>query len=602
MNEKNDRKGRDVPGDESAYSRSDAFWSLDKIMPKTVRPRSFSFDTDPVDIESDCPADGAAGSDRTKSRAEKEDTAIPPQRTAVRETPGKSEPELTYEPSPVMLRSVTVWRWPSKYTFYERFRTDAEKHFSVRGQSCDWVPFFSYMPQYIQLDAQQRAYYFWWRENARQGRYLRTDYSYLMLYIYEIINLPDRIAPEEGLEQLCGLWLAYRDKFPKLDRYLSEWVCDYCLIYRLPAPYETLAGILGDVVRVCSFREFYLGGPTDGASPLAVTLIGYASNYNYRKSRLYQSEYRSLYEKHIYGAMDYVLSHLPEGDSLADVKMQTARISRDTFVGSLCAYDIKRRLDIEYYSCSRSHEVREVVTGVVKAAENQIRAMCGISARFSLKTVGDTVKSLVAAYFEPFRAQAAAARDEPEYMRMYEPEKHDFSEDEALAIEERSWGMTGRLVEALMDDAESGEPGVLSGSYGEQAGDGSVPPSPAADSSLGDISVPAGGTSPELQPGTPRKAIPEGMPELQHASMETREQESSRGDMFDTALRMLLDGRTDAFDAYARRLNLLPDSLAEIINETAYDLFGDIIAEAGESGYRLIPDYRTDAEEYLNGK
>ena len=249
-------------------AKKDDFWDIDSMLPQSIRitpTAAAERDTEAVEI--------AFGEDTQEDTRE---LHIPPmpnitermhraaqyrqgaarnpdRRTAPMPshggTPGDVSPQMAqpvcnYEPQNSLIHAVAVFRWPERYQYYERFTADAERYFNRTAAECPFVNFFAYMPQYSQMSQDQLRWYLYWRDNVRHGEYLATDYSYLFLYIYEILNLPEKIKPERGLTLLCDLWLAYRDQFPRLDRYLGEWVCDYCLIHRLPPPLQRLAPIL----------------------------------------------------------------------------------------------------------------------------------------------------------------------------------------------------------------------------------------------------------------------------------------------------------------------------------------------------------------------
>ena len=137
---------------------------------------------------------------------------------AARGTPAEADLITSYEPDNVLLRKVSVYRWPNQYHFYEKFIRNAHLSHAAVGHECPRVPFFSYIPQYSQLTRGQAHYYFWFRDNAREGRYLDADISYVLLYVYEIINLPDEIEPTSGAVLLCRLWNAYRGHHRELDK------------------------------------------------------------------------------------------------------------------------------------------------------------------------------------------------------------------------------------------------------------------------------------------------------------------------------------------------------------------------------------------------
>ena len=164
-----------------------------------------------------------------------------------------------YEPVDMpLLRKVTIRHFNDRYDFYDGFRKSAILYYDVRGTKCDFVPFYSYMPQYIQMNASQKAYYFYLRDEIRKGNYIRADYSYLYLYVYEILNLPEHIPPQEGIQILCTLWGAYRKDLPRIDKYFSLWVQDYCLVWKLPSPTKLISDFIFDILKNCTLSEFYL--------------------------------------------------------------------------------------------------------------------------------------------------------------------------------------------------------------------------------------------------------------------------------------------------------------------------------------------------------
>lgn len=49
---------------------------------------------------------------------------------------------------------------------------------------------------------------------------LSSDLSYIFVHVYEILNLVETPDPIQAAERIRILWLAYREKYPNLDRYL----------------------------------------------------------------------------------------------------------------------------------------------------------------------------------------------------------------------------------------------------------------------------------------------------------------------------------------------------------------------------------------------
>ena len=118
-----------------------------------------------------------------------------------------------------------------------------KRYFDERGAETSYVRYFSYMPQYTQLTAQQLAYYLYWRSQLLAGSALACDEGYIYLFAYECINLTDvLLTPKDALERLLTLWQNYAQQFPKINKYLSEWVSDLCLTHRMTLSHDKLGG------------------------------------------------------------------------------------------------------------------------------------------------------------------------------------------------------------------------------------------------------------------------------------------------------------------------------------------------------------------------
>ena len=446
-----------------------------------------------------------------------------------------------YAYSPLLF-SVEVSPWPQRYNYYQRFLSDAERYFSARGEACAPEPYFSYIPQYSQLGRAQLAFYFWFRECARRGEYLDgVDFPYILLYIYEIINLPRRIAPAAGAEALAGVWLAYRARYPELDKYLAEWMCDYCLVYGTALP-ASMQPVLPAVIRRATLKEFYISAMPGASCPTAIpadVLVAAGSDYSYRASRYYGAN-AALYDEHIPAAAVFALRKCGLWND--ETGLRAARAERDAFCGSLCAQTVKRRLRITYYSLARSYELRSVLTQAVKAAENGVRRAAKIKSRLNVSDAPAAIAAAVNEYFAaalpPERTRRAAA--DTSYERYYDAAETGMDFARSHAIEAASWANTELL--APQDAAEA------------------LPPAP--------------------QPETETKAAPPGgVPEAE-------------------LLRAMLSGGT--LEAFCRAHGGAPNDAAARVNEYFADAIGDVVLEQdGAGSWRLIEDYRFDVEAAL---
>ncbi len=574
----NDNKKAGAGAADSARAEADSFWDIDALMPRrrpsSPAPRSR---TEPVEMDFDIPAAAPpckAGNADVPIPPRAEDKAVDSRRwgtswgasRSARELE-KEKAEYSYCPERSLIHQVDVLRWHTGYSYYEQFYRSAVELEHKTAPECRHVQFFSYMPQYSQLNREQLGFYLWWRDEVRAGRCPHADYSYVLLYIYELINLYSGTdMAGQACEQLCRLWKAYRAEYPRLDVQLSEWVCDICLINRLPPPFELLAEIPdAPYLRAASLREFYIDCSSDDGS-YASALILYCSNYDWRKSRYAVGDARKLYERHLPAAVSRALAALEAaGEASGTPRMQDSSSVRDAYIGALCTPRAKKRLRLKYCSFSRSHELRFLVTDILKYSENRLRAALGIKSRITYGPLPTSARAAVDEYFAcefpPSMRQAAARRtaEPPEYEKLYEPspENNTLSLEHAAEIELESWQTTDRLIEAFADDA------------GDEAA--------AAPESF---ELP-------LMPEQPGSGSGDGN-ELAAALAEYAEFISAA-----------LGGDGGAERKFAAGRGMLPDSVADRINDIAAELFGDIILEDDGELYRVIDDYAEEVREML---
>ena len=549
--------------DQSAEDRAkelDDFWDIESLLPqKQQRPLSHTqpvqrkqVETVEIDLE---PQKSQAPKAETISdvriKAEKACS-----HSAASVGPEIISPEFAYSPRHPLVREVRIYRWRSSFRFYERFCTTAKRLFSIKGTPCEAAPFFSYMPQYDQMNNAQRSWYLYWRDNVRAGKYLPTDYSYIFLYLFEVINLPTEIPPHEGQRILCEVWRQYRDTYPLLNRYLADWICDYSLIHQLPPPVDALSDELRLIAESSSFREFYACPTGDDVSHDAKIYLLFCSNYDYRKSKVYigDKERAEIMDFHIPRAFSAVLRTLEQQNAaFATTKMQKTTLSRDSFIGALCSNKMKRRIEIDYCSFSRSHELRFLITDILKYAENKIRSHFGVKSKLSIYGLPEQLKAIVDSYFaEAIPSKRGATRAEvprPSYEVLYDIPSTELSAEHATEIEKSSWLITERLVEA----------------FGEN-----TPPQ----------------TDEHLTPTSPSETTSSNIDDV------PKEQVQQGVLAYRAFLTATLNGDVETQRSIARAGGILLDALVEKINALAADVWGDIVLEESENGgYAVIEDY-----------
>ena len=585
--------------DRDSDAKKDAFWDLEALLPpqslrrhaSTARSQS----AEPLELSLDGGASEAVSAPTPAKEKTERDTETaeitlraPKESSTFADvlftehpvTPHaispQQEPAFAYEPKSSLIHAVRVYPWKSQYTYYDQFCKHALALRDREGAPCEQVDFFSYVPQYAQMSKAQLAYYFWWRSNFRAGKCLPAAFSYLLLYLYELINLGDAIPPAEGQACMLRLWLSYRETHPRLDALVREWLCDYSLIYKLDAPVlpqrtyrELLSG--------ARLKEFYVPLSQTG-DELTSAMLLFCNNYDYTKSKFYSEKTAELYHRILRGAIECALTELRArfGDAL-NGKAGKSTLSRDAFVGAICSYRKKYRVEVEYTSFSHTHELRYIVSDVLKYAENALRAAMGIRSKLSIYALDAELRKKLDAYFSHALAdvskkakQKKAVQEMPDYEKRYELPLVAPSPERAAEIEAVSWETTKRLVEA----------------FGAEGDVIDVP----------DVTEEAPVPVPAVQS---QEAV------LQQDFDTPLSQSAGEGSELVRALGELvlflpLADRADgaAQREFAAKRHLMPDAIVDKINTVAGDIFGDILLEETESGvFSIIEDYREELLE-----
>lgn len=519
----------------------DDFWDLSELEPKKKYITHPTFDTSSVTVD-------------TKSIENPRGIPIPNPKERENNVP---RPCFSYAPKNSLIKSVTVCGWPARFSFYSKFHSEAVEYFNIIGKECPEEKFFAYTPQYEQLSRNQSDYYFYFRELVRGGEYPKADSSYIFLLLYEIINIPELLKPEKGAELIANIWEAYRGTYPYLDRYIGEWLCDYCLIHRLGIPKKVLS-FSGDITGNVSLPEFY-ENPLSGSFPFESILK--FSSCDYKKSRFYP-ENKNKYDLHIPTAAVLAVKSFFENGTPNGFLMESHEI-RDSFQGAVAYVGVKYKINITCLSLRKSREYHQLCSAVIKACENELRAALGIKSRYSVKALPEICKKAICEYFDRFyplrraKKRAPTPEEEAPYMRFYAP-RHVGEADiaRALRIEENAW-QTAKLLEPENDNTD-----IAPAQDARPSPDGE-----AARRLIQEECCAAGG-------------------ELCSALLSIDEKYR-----FITAAAL-----ENNFKERCAKYYVMPDEAARIINEAAYDFTGDILID---EDFCILEDYISDTENAL---
>jgi hypothetical protein len=358
-------------------------------------------------------------------------------------------------------------------------------------------------------------------------------------------------------DTLFGVWMAYRERYPRLDAILGDWIFDFCMIHRLPPPKGKIP--LGIIGKTCGTAEFFVSAAGTQADKYVSALLTYCTSYDYKKSKFYEGEHSAIYDRYIPSALRACLEHLSKnGKVLGMLSYGDSKASREAYTGALCSFMAKRRIEIEFCSFSRSHELRYLVGDIVKYAENIIRAYIGVKSRLTVFSVPTELEEIIKTKLKnelPPKTRTSAKKEEVhEFDKLYEPVKKEFSFANAKRIENDSWDTTRMLVEAFEDkeDKKEEEAPILQVEKAEDT------PDAYTDS-------------------------------ISSAQADERKAFGEYGGYICALLKNDSAAKQREI-AFLARSELV---IADRINEIAADVIGDIIIEEGDAGaFEIIEDYR----------
>ena len=519
----------------------DQFWDIGRLIPPKKSVSKVPSQHSPIKptlIESQT-------SEKSISKDQKLTTNIPFNTSKEQQKESLFAEHSSFSP---LIPHVRIFNWKSSYNYNDYFCRIAASLYNKHGSPCEEVRFFSYVPQYSQLNHRQLAWYLWWRDCVRQGSYPKTDVSYVLLLAFEIINLREMADTAKGLDILISLWSNYVSDYPQLSSTLGEWICDYSLIHGVPIQFPD-PRLKRELLSGASFPESFYTFNLEDKELLAKFLLSSCNSYNYRKSKFYNKENREFYDKYILEAFVFLLEECKT--SINTNVIPTKKISRSAYPGALCADKTRKHIEIEYVPLCFSIDIRNRVGEIVKYIENSLRSYLGIRSRLGVNQVSENSKKIINYFFDTTFMRSSDGIRVPEYEKLYDATPKEFSIASALNIEQQSWAITEKLVDAFDEEADL--------------------PIPTPIPLLPSQEITTEETCETNDKTTFLNAIANHLPFFS-ATMSKNAEEQQK---------------------YCQEKRLLPDTVADEINEIAVTVFGDVLLEEANTGYQIIEEYQS---------
>ena len=271
----------------------------------------------------------------------------------------------------------------SGYEPYDKFIKDMKKYENKEGVQAPFVPFMQYWPTYDSMDRQQKAWYFYWRSEVRKNRYPDTDLSYIFVYVSEILSGCGWRTSAEGYSQLTTIWNAYRERFPKLDKYMFGWTFDFSKVnnvdhdvYEYPDLVLPAQSVMRDIM-IDRHRD-------DKPLKLSFALINALCDYSITGSKFFKDGNQLLMHNaipRVIALADAALLKNKGGGILAFYGPKAPeKQTYYAFRSAICPH-AGEQISVSVRAYTSSQKLRNYINELVRYAENVLREMYGYRGR-----------------------------------------------------------------------------------------------------------------------------------------------------------------------------------------------------------------------------
>ena len=568
----------------------DGFWNLDqyaKNSPVRTQLRQFPKSaTNSVSIESDVTVTSAAPKYSDSAISKKRDGS--PDSTITRYIPPHSDAIFAkkhilynYSPSNPLIKEVRICSnkeddqiFPQSNLFLRERRAILNR----KAVEAPYAAYYSYSPRYSQMSRAQLSYYLWWRENTRNGIFLKTDESYIILYAYELVTVGEGEDKQAALDMLCSLLTNYKDKDINVvfRMMIRDLICDFCLVHGLSVPLNKLSGVGRLILANCFLPEFFVDLSEENRSGAMDIGLSGISLYDYKKSKIYTPENADKFKSAMNGALSAIINREESFKAITAFTngvYGVVTVEHKPFTRMINIVNKSIKLEISYYQMSG---IQSAVTDAMRYSENRLREHLGVKNKLHITAINPSVKLALDDFFDSSfpamptvdrRRKAARLVEEEvhEYDRFYDVPKAEISPEHALEIERDSWSTTKILTEAFADEKE--------------------------------LAIEESNTlnAPELiiEPIPTPAVIEEVSPSDTSTNTQSTLYMQIRDELGELADFIEVCKKKSATDqrAFAASYSLSVDEIADRINEGAVNVFGDIVLEDNGGFYAIIEDY-----------
>lgn len=332
-------------------------------------------------------------------------TPIPPRPSV---PPVAARVEVSYRQIPAKVQM-------SQSMSSEAFIREARKMATVGGAGdAEHVPFACYWPKYSDMNTMQKKWYYHLRGLIRRGQYPDTDLSYLFVHIYELLNGIGSDSPADAYKELMAIWMNYRERHPKLDKYLEDWIFDFLMLRKTGDGVQSFVEAAPSVPKEAVELVLTARNP-DELLLLPIQTLEILTGYGIRQSKFYLAGYREIVEKILPRAVALVdrrMRDMGEKGILDKARRRTVTAERFAFASAVV--ERAESYQITYVPYADNLECRDLINQILRYAENSLRTRFGFTSKLRGVTLDSKYAAWIDAYLErQFQKKIATQQPKP---------------------------------------------------------------------------------------------------------------------------------------------------------------------------------------------
>ncbi|MFX0065353.1 MAG: TerB N-terminal domain-containing protein, partial [Candidatus Hermodarchaeota archaeon] len=446
-----------------------------------------------------------------------------------------------------------------------------------------FVPFGQTQPNYQYMSQKQLKWYFYWRSNIRNGKYIATDFAYIVLHCIEIINEIGVSNNEEIYKVLTQLWENYRDSFPMLNSLIPNWIMEFLFINNYPA--QELTTFFEQVLNTINHKKYKqttdrmfelvftknLGVPIDQIPPIVIYYLADYLRYPFFK----RSKLRQEIDAHVPKILALIDKHYQGKYNKNFLTYYRTALNYRLPFAYLAYYKSRSRLRVVHYPEYSRRVLSELLKQILRLIQNRLREVNYINRMLKCTLQDKEIYAIVDYYFIDTLDYGHLTPRYPKHVITSKNGKVTIDREKVEVLTQESDEIEDllRSEEGEVEPAQVMEKDLIT-----------------EEENIEDMKIDEQELLETIVASSETDIVPEAVDDEW-----TEFRSRLMGYQLDT-LKTILNSNNpkERIKQIAEHAGLMPEVIIEAINEIAFEIIGDIIVD---EDYSIIEEYNQDLRD-----